>query len=87
MSMRGTELECLHVWAVIDALGDEDPSPQTLAQIGEHFVHCANCADAEQSLEEVLALYRNEQNISVPPQIEQRLLDCLCGGGGKKDVE
>jgi hypothetical protein len=80
MSVRGTEPECLNIWAVIDALGDEDPSPQTLAEIGEHFANCATCTDAEQSLEEVLALYRSEQNIPVPPQVEQRLLDCLCGG-------
>lgn len=85
MSVRGTEQECLHVWAVIDALGDEDPSPQTLAQIGEHFARCANCTDAEQSLEDILALYRSERNISVPPQVEQRLLDYLCGG--KKEAD
>ena len=78
--VKGTRPECRHVWALIDALGEEDPSPQALAEIAGHFAECANCTGAEQSLEEVLVLYRSQENISIPGGLEQRLLDCLCDG-------
>lgn len=77
--VKGTGMECRHVWEMIDALGDEETSPQAVAAIAEHFAHCADCAGAEQSLEEVLVLYRSQENISIPGGLEQRLLDCLCG--------
>jgi hypothetical protein len=77
--IRGTKPECAHVWALIDALGDEDPSPGALAEIAEHFSSCASCAGAERSLEELLVLYRSQENIPIPGGLEQRLLDCMCG--------
>lgn len=78
--VQGTGLECRYVWDLMDALGAADPSPQVLAASAEHFAHCANCAGVEQSLEEVLVLYRSQENIAIPGGLEQRLLDCLCGG-------
>ena len=78
--VKGTGPECAHVWALIDALGEGDPSPQALAEISEHFASCASCTDAEQSLEQLLVLYRSQENIAIPGGLEQRLLDCLCGG-------
>ena len=77
--IRGESPECRHVWTLIDALADEDPSPDALAEIGEHFARCVKCADAEASLEEVLALYRSDGAAPVPAGVEQRLLDCMCG--------
>ena len=79
-AVKGTGPECRHVWALIDALGEGDPSPQALAEIGDHFAQCAGCAEAEQSLEELLVRYRGPGNISIPGGLEERLLDCLCGG-------
>jgi hypothetical protein len=77
--IKGTSPECRHVWALINNLADDDPSPVALDEIAEHFVHCAKCSDAEESLDEVLALYRTQDIISLPADLEQRLLDCMCG--------
>lgn len=78
-SLKGTTPECRHVWQLIDALGDGDPTPEALEEISEHFARCVKCGDAEASLEEMLAMYRAESTPPIPARVEQHLLDCMCG--------
>lgn len=70
---------CEHVRALIDALGDREPGPEEFQEIADHFAECASCNGEEASLEDILALYREQASPPLPARLEQRLLDHLCG--------
>ena len=78
MNVLQTQPECAQLRRLMDALGDSDPTPQTVTSIVEHLTDCEVCSVAEVSLARLLALYRERESPPLPAQLEQRLLDGMC---------
>lgn len=58
---------------------DVEPAEAELQQIAAHFDNCLRCHEAEEPVDRLVALYRAYSSPPLPPQLEQRLLDMVCG--------
>lgn len=69
---------CEQMNALINALGHDEQDAALAQRIVEHLAECAACGNSEAGMAELLAQYRTDGLLPLPPDLEQRLLDRVC---------
>jgi hypothetical protein len=78
MSGTWTTSECSGLLAVLVVAEAAENDTRVAQAVAEHVASCPTCAQAEASLERLVAGYRRVENSSLPDGVEPRLLDQIC---------
>lgn len=70
---------CEHLAQLLSVGADNGDSDFTAQAIAKHMATCPACALDEQALDTLLARYRQAEQSPLSADLEQRLLDYLCG--------
>lgn len=69
---------CEQMSALIDALTRDEQDAALAQRIVDHLAECSACGNSEAGMAELLAQYRTDRLLPLPPDLEQRLLDRVC---------
>jgi uncharacterized protein (DUF302 family) len=86
--VSGVDKSCERAYELLGQLSsagaDGDTDAALIQEIADHFDNCVRCHDEEEPIEELVALYRSASasyDLPLPPSLEERLLDAMCGQG------
>jgi uncharacterized protein (DUF302 family) len=87
-ALAGTYTPCERARELLGRLNRSSAEADTalIGEVADHFDRCARCHEDEEAVEELVALYRSSgssHGIPLPPSLEQRLLDLVCGQDGR----
>jgi uncharacterized protein (DUF302 family) len=84
----GADTTCERAYELLGRLSregvDGDADAALIEEIADHFDNCVRCHDEEELIEELVALYKSVSatyDLPLPPSLEERLLDAMCGRG------
>lgn len=69
---------CKQMAALVYTLGQDEQDAHLAQKIVEHLTECVTCTKSEADLTEMLAQYRTDWLLTLPPDVEQRLHDRVC---------